>query len=493
MKILFVDDNPYDFELARRTLTKFKSSDFVYIDSVKKFYEHFQSGVFDIIISDYNLPDGNGTDVFNYAKTIQREIPFIILSGALGEERAVEIMKEGVTDYVLKNNLGKLPVAIHRALEESKTLNEKLKAEEELKKSEEQYRCVVEDQTDIILRFNAEGNIDFINQYGIKYLHLNERENEELNFFQLMPARAQPTFAEKIQLLCMDTPILKTTHTIRENNGEVRWEEWTDRAFFDENGNKTGYQSIGRDVTTERKAEIALSKSHRELQELNRYLHRVKEEERTKIAREIHDEMGQQMAALKMQLSALEHHIGQNPEIKEELHDIFMLVDDAVKSVRRISSELRPPMLSELGLFATIEWKLEQFSAYSNIKCHYFNEDEDVEIDQEIATNVYRILQESLTNISRYAKATVVNVSITNQKAGWYSMLISDNGIGFDTETQNYKQSCGLIGMKERAKIFNGSVDINSSPGKGTTVITIFPAELMSEQNENYSDEVFHS
>lgn len=211
----------------------------------------------------------------------------------------------------------------------------------------------------------------------------------------------------------------------------------------------------------------------KELRALTLHLEKIREEERTIIAREIHDELGQQLTGLRMDLSWIKMKTEALP-IKNKIMDSIDLIDNTMKTVRRISTRLRPGILDDLGLIATLEWQMEEFQKRYDIPAHFETNVSRVDLDTEITTSVFRIFQESLTNIAKHSQANQISASITileNQ----LTLIISDNGIGFDSEMIKDKKTFGIIGMRERTLLMNGQVQIESQCDNGTVVKVIIP------------------
>ncbi|MCU7499484.1 MAG: PAS domain S-box protein [Ignavibacteria bacterium] len=243
---------------------------------------------------------------------------------------------------------------------------------------------------------------------------------------------------------------------------------------------KPAILTLLKEVTREKVAERSLQNSREELRRLAAHLQAAREEERTYIAREIHDELGQYLTGLKMDISFLEDLVNDNSELsnKEQLLDKIAsassLIDTTVKSVRKIASELRPVILDSMGLEAAIEWLADDFRARSGIPCECFLTVSEIKLGRDKSTAVFRILQESLTNIMRHANATRVTVSFIEEGSN-YLMEIKDNGKGITEEDFKKAKSFGLLGMKERAYLFGGTTEFESKPGKGTTVSVQIP------------------
>ncbi len=233
--------------------------------------------------------------------------------------------------------------------------------------------------------------------------------------------------------------------------------------------------AIVHDVTEKVHMEAELTQSQEDLRRLAAHVETVREEERSHIAREVHDELGQALTALKMDTRWIENTFGTaSSQLKIKTVAMQKLIDATVKSVQRISSELRPGMLDDLGLGAAIEWQTEEFEERTDIHCLLRIEPEEIELEKKIATTVFRIFQETLTNIARHAGATVVHITLRKSE-GRLSLMVRDNGKGIvETEITNTK-SIGLMGIRERVRSHNGTVDIIGRRGVGTAVVVKIP------------------
>jgi PAS domain S-box-containing protein len=241
-----------------------------------------------------------------------------------------------------------------------------------------------------------------------------------------------------------------------------------------------GASVIARDTTERKRTEDAIRASQQQLRALSAHLQTIREEERSRIAREIHDELGQVLTGLKMELSLVEESWSTSP-----ISDAFApyrsaftrmrdLVDGSIHTVRKIAIELRPMMLDSLGLSAAIEWQVDEFVKASGLPCELSMPEDDVALDRETSTAIFRILQESLTNIVRHAKASRVSVQLSNDDRTT-TLRVIDNGVGIPAQAMTRGTSFGLLGMKERALMLGGSLDLVSGSGGGTTLTVRLP------------------
>lgn len=240
-------------------------------------------------------------------------------------------------------------------------------------------------------------------------------------------------------------------------------------------GEMVGASSIAKEITKQKQAEERLRDSREQLRALSAHLQSVREEERTKIAREIHDELGQVMTALRIDLSLLTNKLMESSAVIprhmlfEEITSMSHLVDSTIQTIRRIATELRPEVLDHLGLRAAIEWQAQEFQNRTGIECRIFSELDMETENMESSIAIFRIFQETLTNIVKHAEASAVQVRIY-EKDSYFWMDVMDNGKGILEEDLSNSVSFGILGIRERAALMGGEVQIKGVAGKGTTV-----------------------
>ena len=201
----------------------------------------------------------------------------------------------------------------------------------------------------------------------------------------------------------------------------------------------------------------------------------VREQEKSRIARELHDELAQSLTALKMDTIWLRDNITGDPLAQAKLAQMLALLDGAVASVRRIAADLRPLVLDDLGLVAAIEWVVQNFTQRTGVPCA-LDIDESLELDEPFATGVFRMVQESLANVGKHASARSARVAV-HRRGDHVVLCVQDDGVGFRTSEPRKPQSLGLVGLRERAQLMRGEVRVESSPGAGTRVEARIPIE----------------
>jgi two-component system, NarL family, sensor histidine kinase UhpB len=242
---------------------------------------------------------------------------------------------------------------------------------------------------------------------------------------------------------------------------------------------RTTVQMVVADVTHRRQESLELERSRRALRQLSASVVEAREAERRRIARELHDELGQRLTALKMDLSGLACANGLN-STDTNIASMLTMIDETVASVRRIASDLRPLMLDDLGLNAAIEWLASDASRRLGIVVQVQLGEDDMQVDERVAIALYRMVQEALTNVARHAKATKVEICL-RQHDDTLELTVQDDGVGFPKRTLHREGSFGLLGMRERAHMLGGHLMLESPPGQGGRVIVRLPLTPPSE------------
>jgi len=365
LHLLMLEDDAADAELTRFTLRKGGLHfSVVRVDSKEEFLNELDQRPPALILSDYSLPGFDGNEALTLARRKCPETPFIFVTGTMGEEVAIETLKNGATDYVLKTRLSRLIPAVHRALREAQERSQRLRAEEQLRQS------------------------------------------------------------------------------------------------------------------------------HQQLRALSVYLQSVREEERTRIAREVHDELGQALTGCKLDLSWIANRLPRDLKpLLDKARQLSEHIDSTIQTVRRISSELRPGVLDYLGLAAALEWQANEFQNRTGIRCDVHASLREPVLAQELNTTLFRIFQETLTNIIRHAGATRVAVNL-KQADGKILLQVRDNGRGISDAEQTSPGSMGLLGMRERAALLGGDFKITNPPrARGTQVTVSIPVRHpRREQVQNHEN-----
>lgn len=348
-------------------------------------------------------------------------------------------------------------------------------AEEKLKNSEELYRELVDKAEIAILIDDTEGSIQFAN---MKAAELYGYSVEELKN-QSIQSLVHPEDFVMVQrfhenrLQGKKAPSKYVFRGIRKD-GSIRLVE-IDAVPHKKEESVLGTRLYLRDITKQKQMEEEILQSREQLRNLALHLQAVREEERALAAQEIHDELGQSLAALAMDISWLHKKIlPEQKELSEKLDNMKRLTTDTIREVKRIYSELRPSLLDDLGLVSAIEWYLEQFRSRTGIECFLEAVPVEFTLAPDRSTAMFRILQQSLINVDKHAEATKVAVSL-KQSSNNLELVIKDNGKGIKKEKIDDSRSFGLIEIKERVRDLRGDFKVSGSPGKGTKVKVVIP------------------
>jgi signal transduction histidine kinase len=359
LRVLHIEDSELDHELTMAHLRRAGLAvDTRRVETAAEFRSALQHD-WDVVLSDFNLPGFSGLVALEILKESGQLVPFIIVSGEIGEDTAVEAMRNGASDYLLKNNLARLAPAVEHAIEANETRRARLAADREL------------------------------------------------------------------------------------------------------------------------------AASRQRLSELAQHLQTSVEMERAAIAREIHDDVGGSLTALKFDLAWIARHAA-TPEVQQRVQSALETVTHAIEASQRIMHNLRPAIL-EQGLVAALQWMAARFERRTGVQCHFRTSHEAMQLPAGVPLVAYRTAQEALTNISKHAQATRVGIDLSLAR-GVLSLEVSDNGRGLSHGDLAKARSFGIRGLHERAGTVGGWVELASRPGVGTTLILSVPLEPGSLSNSGFED-----
>ncbi len=599
-KILHLEDSASDSDLIKMILTK-GGLNFEYFlcDHEESFRQGISEFKPNVILCDHNLPQFDSIGALKIHKESNLDIPFILVTGNVSEEYAVEMMKNGIDDYLLKTNLQRLPKAVENAfvkrekerlrkaaeikLEQSVSLLNKsqlmahigsweldLKTHESVW-SDEAFRILglgvgeIEPSVDVFISFIHPEDRGFVKANmeqsrielrNMSYYHRIIRKNGTVRHIysesrfefdkqetpvrfhgimqdvteKVLADRAKEFDRKNLSALINNTTdlvwsvdrnfdLITSNHAFDERikrmigqsitkdsnilagdftPGQIsRFRSHYERAFSGEAFTEIEIQEgllseisfypirrdelvIGtacysKDITERKKAEQDILQKNEELKNLTSHLQQIREEERATIAREIHDELGQQLTALKMDIDWVLHKQDDKENgVGKKLNDMLAMSDNVINTIRRISSDLRPAIIDDLGLVAALEWKCNDFEEKTGIPCYFVSKLEERKFEDEVCINTFRILQETLTNVTRHAAARSVAVALSeNESELW--LEIADNGKGISEERMGNGKTLGILGMKERAALLGGQLFIRGIKDKGTRTKLILP------------------
>lgn len=368
-------------------------------------------------------------------------------------------------------------------------ISERKQVEEELRQSEERFRQLAESITEVFWMTNPEkGEILYVSPayekiWGRSCESVYQKPTDWLE--AIFPADRQriETAARTLQV----SGAYDEEYRIIKPDGSVRWIR--DRAFpiKDSEGRVYRVTGIAEDITEHKLAEEKIKATSTQLRALSAHLQSAREEEGRRIARELHDELGGALTSLKWDLEGLVKAISDSrdpsrlPALREKIAGMVNLSETTISAVRRISSELRPSILDDLGLVEAIKWQAKEFETRTGIAVHYDRLGDEPPLNPQQTTAVFRILQEALTNILRHAQATKVRIQM-KQEESELILTIADNGRGMTEDEAEGIHSLGLLGMRERAHLIGGTLCFAGSAGSGTVITLRIPVRRVKSQ-----------
>lgn len=364
----------------------------------------------------------------------------------------------------LKDDAGELVgyLGLHR------NITAQLQAERGRRESEANLRALLDATTDGACLLDLDGNILALNEEMARRLRTTPQQLLGRCIWEVFPAEVASARKQQAE------EVVRSGRPVRfEDMREGRWILNTFWPVLDAKGEVIRLAGFGRDITDERRSEQELRDSREELRLLTVRQQEVREQERLGISRELHDQMGQHLAVLKMDLHRARKRLGEGVPVEAAgLTRMIDVVDRMARDVRRISSDLRPGLLDDFGLVAAVEWQLSQFQAHTGIACRLEVDMNDETMDRALSTALFRVFQELLTNVARHAGATLVHAGLA-ERDGQYMLTVSDDGRGITPSEQQSHTSLGLIGIRERMRPYGGRLEYEC-PATGGAVARVY-------------------
>jgi len=480
LQLLLVEDSADDAALVQQALRQAGLTLVLrQVDSADAMAAALIEKRWHLVVSDYNLPGFSGTDALQLLREHAPDTPFIVVSGCVGEEAAVALMKAGADDYVMKDNLARLAPAVERSLKEAQSRAQRKIALLALRESEARFKALASNIPGAVLQLllDADGNWSFsyVSEGCLALLGVTPRLLQRFPgfFFDLIAPEDSAAFAQTMQVSARELTDWNWEGRIRvRGSNEIKWVNLrsSPRRLDD---STVLWDGILSNITQGKLAELEVRRSHEDLSRLSAHIESIKEHERGRIAREIHDDLGGTLTAIKIMLLRLGN--GLAPDATRELHQLRStetLVDNALDTTRRIATELRPGIL-DLGIVAAMEWQAAEFGKRMDIPCQMTCAHEEIPLEGELSITLFRIFQETLTNIAKHAGATRVEVEL-EADAESVTLQVHDNGRGIAAEDLAKPQAFGILGMQERARSLGGSASARKTRS-GTSVILRLP------------------
>ena len=455
------------------------------VDSARSMALALERQPWDLAISEHPLTHFNAFDALALLREKQLDLPFIVVSGGIGEDTAVKVMKAGAHDCITKDCLPRLVPAIERELREAEERRERRRAEAALQENEARFRSIAAKVPGMVFQLlrAADGALHFTYaSEGAAALCGVPHEVIQADgsaFTRLIFPSDREAFHRSLDL---------SARTMRQWNWEGRLLtprhaiKWTNCRASPRllDGGAVLWDGLMLNITEARLREVEVHESRELLQELSAYRESAREEERKRIAHEIHEELGQVLTALRLDISYLDMRFGEDrAEFLHKTRSMAQLINHAVEVVRGVAAELRPGVL-DLGLAAAVEWQAQEFETRTGIACLLRLSARDIALDEKRATLLFRILQESLSNVARHADASAVTISL-GRDDDWLILEVADDGRGVDPQRIDRTKSFGLLGIMERASVLRGKFEIRGAMGRGTVLSVRVPLEACGD------------
>jgi len=470
LSIFIIEDVPQDADAIERELRDAAISFHAKrLESRDELLRELSDRTPDIVLSDFTLPDFDAIQALRLLQQYAPEVPFILVTGTRSEEVAVECIKEGADDYILKSSLKRLPSSLINVLEKRAAKKAKVQAEAALRRSEEQFRLIAENSHDLISLVDLDWKFLYASPSFRTAMGYRPEELAGTSAMALVHREDQTALMEAWQHALAHRE--GRTAEVRARHRRGRWVilEAVSNWMFDETGQPQRCVIVSRDITQRKQNEAAL-------REMPRLIRDAQEAERRRVARELHDSVNQILSSVKFRMEAVEEKLARLDEPTcHEARRAKLLLEKTIQEVRRISRNLRPSELDDLGLAPAVRSLCGEFAERTGVQMDVSFSLWPKKIGGEVELNLYRIVQEALTNIERHARARLVHIRLSRQ-GGRLTAWIRDNGRGFDLHAPGRagrQNGMGLVDMKERAAFMGGSCSVCSGKSGTEIVITV--------------------
>lgn len=481
IRVLFVEASIDDLQ---QTLAKLAEHDYQAeyqrVEDADAMKTALLNNTWDVVLCSYNPPAFGGLEALTLMQSLNIELPFLFLSHNLREENIIRAIQAGAGDYIFKGNLNRLVPAIEHYQRQAIIHNEHRQMLLELKESQTRLHALISNLPGMAYQIfqNRDGEISFpyISEgcYTLLGILPQDLEHSPEQFFNMLLPEELNSYK-------------KAMHESAKKLGFVYWEgrvktqpyneiKWVNlRCSPRKMPDGMQWEGMMFNITERKLAEIEAMRSQEQLRELSAHIQDVREQERLSLSREVHDDMGSLLTAIKLDIAWLSSRLNNSEDLlKTKIKDIANLVTRCASAAGNISRNLRPSALDCFGIVAAIEIEASEFTQRTNISCVLDTIDEGVEVAPNIAITLFRIFQETLNNIMKHAHATKVRVSFYN-RLNFVELTVNDNGTGLTERDRLKPRSFGLRGIQERVSRFAGEVRISGKTGQGTTITVSIP------------------
>jgi len=470
LRALILEDDPWDAELVVNALRRATPAlKFEILESSALFRQRLEEADFDIILADYNLGGWTALDALETLRQSGKDIPLVVVTGALGDEAAVECVRQGAADYVLKDRLERVPVAVDRAVRRKAFADETARQQEQIRRAKEEWELTFNTVPDPVLLLDDQCHIRYANRATARLVGVEPAQLVDQHCHEALHGLSEP------HLDCPRTRMLATGKEERSDLVDTKLGkvfEATAAPLFDSSGKMRGSVEVLHEITERKRYEDSL-------RQLSAQLLCAQDDERRRIAQELHDSTAQNLAALAMNLARMDLQVGSlDPQSRAVVSDSIQLANRCMQEIRDFSYLLHPPTLDDYGLRSALQGYAEGFSRRTGIQVDLDLPTDLRRLPPDAEAALFRVAQECLTNVQRHSGSQVAIIRIMRE-AGSLIMEVEDKGRGFQASTledgrTGSRVGLGLKGMKERMWHLGGSLEVKSN-SHGTTIKASFP------------------
>jgi two-component system sensor histidine kinase UhpB len=473
LRIVLLEDNASDAELIQLRLTQHGMQIACHVVSTEVAYRQVLMQVPDLVLADYTLPGFDGLAALRILRELHPDVPFIFVSGSLGEERAIEALKSGATDYVLKDRLQRLPAVAQRALDEARERRERRTAQAALEAQRVLLAALIDNLPDLVYAIDQEQRLTVVNRALLEYLQQPKLSllGQKLSQFSRGDLAEEQDQQDRA-VLENGRAVADLEHAAMGQDGEVRWYITSKIPLRDPlSGAVMGLVCTSRDITARK--------------ELEQEILEISNREQRRLGSDLHDGLGQELTGLSLLLKGLEMQLSREaPAYLPQTSKINALLARTIQSTRSLARGLAPVNLERGGgLPEALRHLAARCGDMYGFECIFENAAQRLpDLDESSATHLYRIAQEATTNAARYAQAQHMHIQLRTTTRKLF-LEIADDGVGLSTGLASRPPGMGLKIMEYRARMMGGTLAFEE-PGRGTKVTFSCALQLLKKNRQ---------
>lgn len=471
LRCVLLEDDAHDAELIELELARDGLDiELQLVASESDFKAALAPNAPDVVLADYTLPGFDGLAALKIVQKLCPDVPFIFVSGSLGEERATEALKSGATDYVVKDRLQRLPAVVRRALSEARDRRERRTAEAALEEQRLFMSTLIESLPEMVYSVNTEGRLTVVNRALLDTLGKRREEVIGKRLSEVWPEEAViDVEAQAATILRTGRPLTDQERAWISPDGSIRWFMFTMVPLRDR-GSIAGLVCTVREVTAQKALEQEILE--------------ISNREQRRLGSDLHDGLGQELTGLSLLMKGLEMQLAREADqYLPQVRKISDLLARAIQSTRSLARGLAPVNLERGGLTEALRHLAARCTDMYSLNCSFnVGEQKLPDLEEGAATHLYRIAQEATTNAARYARATsiVIDLRVVGRKL---QLSITDDGIGLSAGLAQGHPGMGLKIMEYRARMLGGTVNFEE-PSKGTRIVLVAPLTVVRQSKE---------